>query len=216
MHRWLPASGSGPGVLVLQEIFGVSPYIEQRCADLAAAGFVVYAPELYFRLGRMTFDEDSPTYVQEGMGAAQRLDWRQATADACACLDALSEAAEVTGGVGIVGFCWGGGLAFQVAAQRTPQALVAYYGSGIPGLLDLAPLISTPSLHHWGLSDTFFPPPVVDQVRAGLTATKASVDFETYAGAGHAFDNPHPLFHHAEASGLAWDRTVDFLHRHLG
>ena len=58
VHRWLPASGRGPGVVVLQEIFGVSDYIRQRCADLAAAGYVVYAPELYARLGELTFDPD--------------------------------------------------------------------------------------------------------------------------------------------------------------
>lgn len=213
VHRWLPATGGGLGVLVLQEIFGVSPYIEQRCADLAQAGYVVYAPELYFRLGTMTFDESSTSYVQEGMGAAQQLDWEQTTADASATLDALRTASEVTGKVGIVGFCFGGGLGFQVAARNTPDALVAYYGSAIPGLLALASSVTCPSLHHWGEADSFFPPPVVEQVRAAVTSRGA--EFHTYAGAEHAFDNPHPLFHNAAASGLAWSRTLDFLAANL-
>ncbi|MFT4295696.1 MAG: dienelactone hydrolase family protein [Micropruina sp.] len=215
VHRWLPASGSGPGVLVLQEIFGVSPYIQQRCADLAAAGYVVYAPELYFRLGRMTFAEDSPSYLQEGMGASQRLDWEQTAADASAALDALRTASEVTGKVAVLGFCFGGGLGFQVAARNAPDALVAYYGSGIPGLLALAPSVSCPSLHHWGLADSFFPPAVVEQVREAVTGTGVPVEFHTYEGAEHAFDNPHPMFFHAEASALAWTRTLDFLARNL-
>ncbi|MCW3158353.1 dienelactone hydrolase family protein [Micropruina sonneratiae] len=213
VHRWLPPSGGGPGLLVLQEIFGVSDYIRQRCADLADAGYVVYAPELYFRLGAMTFDPDSASYVQEGMGAAQQLDWEQTTADASATLDALRAASEVTGRVGIVGFCFGGGLGFQVAARNTPDALVAYYGSAIPGLLALAPNVTCPSLHHWGEADSFFPPAVVEKVRAAVTPHGA--EFHTYAGAEHAFDNPGPMFHHPAASGLAWSRTLDFLARML-
>ena len=213
VHRWLPQSGRGPGVLVLQEIFGLSPYIEQRCADLAAAGYVVYAPELYFRLGGMTFDESSPSYVQEGIGASQRLDWEQTTADASAALDALRAAPEVTGKVAVLGFCFGGGLGFQVAARNTPDVLVSYYGSAIPGLLELAPRITCPSLHHWGLGDSFFPPAVVAQVQQAVTA--AGADFHTYEGAEHAFDNPHPMFFHAEASALAWTRTLAFLAEHL-
>jgi carboxymethylenebutenolidase len=213
VHRWLPAAGGGPGVLVLQEIFGVSPAIERRCADLAAAGYVAYAPELYFRLGGMTFDEDSPSYVQEGVGASQRLDWRQTTADASAVLDVLRAAPEVTGKVAVLGFCFGGGLGFQVAAENAPDALVSYYGSAIPELLELAPQVRCPSLHHWGLGDSFFPPKVVEQVREVLTA--AGAEFHTYPGAEHAFDNPHPMFFHAEASRLAWTRTLDFLARRL-
>ncbi len=214
VRRWLPASGGGPGILVLQEIFGVSPYIERRCADLAEAGYLVYAPELYFRLGRMTFDESSPSYVQEGMGAAQRLDWEQTTADASATLDALRAASGVTGKVAILGFCFGGGLGFQVAARNPPDALVSYYGSAIPGLLALAPQVTCPSLHHWGLGDSFFPPAVVEQVREAVSGP--AVEFHTYEGAEHAFDNPHPLFFHPAASGLAWTRTLAFLARQLG
>ncbi len=213
VHRWLPGAGGGPGVLVLQEIFGVSPYIEQRCADLADAGYVVFAPELYFRQGAMTFDESSPSYLQEGLGAAQRLDWEQATADASAALDALRAATEVTGKVAILGFCLGGGLGFQVAANNPPDALVCYYGSAIPQLLDLAPKVDCPGLHHWGLADSFFPPAVVEQVRQTLTGSAGEVEFHTYEGADHAFDNTHPMFFHPQSSALAWTRTLDFLAR---
>lgn len=213
VHRWLPPGGSGPGVLVLQEIFGVSPYVQRRCADLAQAGYVVYAPELYFRIGPLTFDESSTSYVQEGIGASQQLDWDQTSTDASATLDALRDA--VDDKVGIVGFCFGGGLAFQVAVRNTPDALVAYYGSAIPGLLALAPKVTSPSLHHWGEADSFFPGEVVEQVRAAVTGTGHEVDFYTYPGAEHAFDNDHPLFYHRDASELAWQRTLTFLDAHL-
>jgi carboxymethylenebutenolidase len=215
VHRWFPPSGRGPGILVIQEIFGVSGYIQERCAALAAAGYLVYAPDLYFRLGKMTFDGDSPSYVQEGIAAAQKLDWDQTTADASAALDALRGAAECTGRVAIVGYCFGGGLGFQVAARNTPDALVSYYGSAIPGLLALAPNVTCPSQHHWGLADAFFPPAVVAQVEQAVTGTGAEVEFHTYADADHAFDNPNPLFHNAVASSVARTRTMEFLARHL-
>ncbi|MBK8446182.1 MAG: dienelactone hydrolase family protein [Micropruina sp.] len=215
VHRWLPAAGRGPGLLVIQEIFGVSEYVQQRCADFAAAGYVVYAPELYFREGRLEFDESSPSYVQEGIGAAQRLDWAQSAEDVSATLDALRSASETTGRVGIVGYCFGGGMGFQVAAANAPDALVSYYGSAIPGLLELAPAVTCHSQHHWGLADTFFPSDVVEQVRQAVTASDAEVEFYTYPGAGHAFDNPHPMFFHAAASGLARERTATFLAHHL-
>jgi carboxymethylenebutenolidase len=217
VHRWLPAAGRGPGLVVIQEIFGVSEYVRLRCAEFAAAGYVVYAPELYFRQGRLQFDENSPSYVQEGIGASQRLDWAQTTQDVSATLDALRTATETTGSVGIVGYCFGGGMGFQVASLNCPDALVSYYGSAIPGLLALAPQITCPSQHHWGLADTFFPQDVVERVKQAVTATgdEVEVEFYTYPGAGHAFDNPHPMFFNEPASELARQRTLAFLKQHL-
>ena len=80
----------------------------------------------------------------------------------------------------------------------------------------LAPKITCPSQHHWGLADTFFPPDVVEQIQQAVTATPHEVEFFTYADAGHAFDNPNPLFYNEDASELARERTMQFLHRHLG
>lgn len=216
VQRWLPASGRGPGLLVIQEIFGVSDYIQQRCAGFAEAGYVVYAPELYFRQGTPSFDQAAADYVQQGIAAAQKLDWQQTVADTSAALDALRAAPEVVGGVGIVGYCFGGGMGFAVAAVNAPEALVSYYGSAIPGLLDLAAQVTCPSQHHWGLSDSFFTPDVVERVERAISETNPTAEFHTYAGAGHAFDNPNPMFHHQAAADLARLRTLDFLGTHLG
>ncbi|NCD21080.1 MAG: dienelactone hydrolase family protein, partial [Actinobacteria bacterium] len=72
------------------------------------------------------------------------------------------------------------------------------------------------SLHHFGTADAWIPMDVVTQIRDAVTAGRDDVEFELYDGANHAFDNPHPLFHHAEASAVAWERTLAFLARHLG
>jgi len=208
VHRWLPPSGTGPGVLVLQEIFGISSYVRSRARDLAEAGYVVYAPELYHRLPDAEVGEDD---VAKGMELAGQLPWDEALADARTAMDALRVAPETGGRVGLLGFCYGGGLAFNLAAQTVPDALVSYYGSALPTLLPLAREVTCPSLHHFGTADDFIPLETVEKIRAAVTSGNRRVQFFTYDGAGHAFDNPSPMFHHEQASALAWQRTLAFL-----
>lgn len=212
-HLWLPGAGTGPGVLLLQEIFGVSGYIRRRAADLAQAGYVVVAPELYWRLDDAPLEESASDVLDQAMGLAGRLDWQTTVQDAVTALDHLRSREEVAGGVGVVGFCFGGGLAFNLAAVAEPDAMVSYYGSAIPGLLDLAPQVTAPSLHHFGLSDDYIDVDTVARIRAAVAG--GGVRFETYEGANHAFDNPDFAFHHPEASALAWGRTLDFLGEQL-
>ena len=222
-HLWLPEGGTGPGVLLLQEIFGVSAYVERRAQDLADEGYVVLAPEIFWRQG-VSRVEEGPDALEEALGLLQRTDWPLAVADAVAALEALRGHEAVTGRVGIVGFCFGGGLAFNVAAQSPADALVSYYGSALPELLGVLPFdpsdvtltvidparVTTPSLHHWGLADSFIDRPVVEQVCARLEA-QPDVTVETYEGGGHAFDNDDFMFYDADLAALAWQRTLAFL-----
>ena len=222
-HVWLPEGGTGPGILLLQEIFGVSPYIERRAQDLADLGYVVLAPEIFWRLG-VSRVEEGPDALEEAFGLLQRTDWPAAVADGVVALDALRVHEAVTGQVGIVGFCFGGGLGFNVAALNPADALVSYYGSALPELLGIVPFdpsdvkltvidpaqMRTPSLHHWGLADSFIDLPVVEQICAVLEA-QTDVTVETYEGGGHAFDNDDFMFYDAALADLAWQRTVAFL-----
>ena len=215
----LPARGSGPGLVLLQEIFGVTDYISSRARDLAEAGYVVLVPHLYWRLGDQVVSE-AQDGLPQAMGLVQRLDWDTAVADGSAALAALRERPEVAGRVGLVGFCFGGGLGFAVAAATAsdgegPDVLVSYYGSALPGLVDLAPAVACPSLHHFGLDDAYIPKETVAQIESAVTAGGGDVTFLTYAGAGHAFDNPSPLFHSPEASARAWEATTRWLAQRL-
>jgi carboxymethylenebutenolidase len=149
------------------------------------------------------------------MGRAQKLDWSTTVQDAVAALHHLRGLPEVRGGSGLVGFCFGGGLAFGVAAVEDPAVLVSYYGSSIPDQLDLAPRVGAPSLHHFGLADDYIDAATVERVREAVTAGTGTVQFETYDGANHAFDNDDFLLHHPEASALAWQRTLAFLAQEL-
>lgn len=211
---WLPPGGSGPGLLLVQEIFGVSDYIQKRAADLADLGYVVLAPELYWRLDDRELDESEPDVLDRALSLVGRLDWETAVSDAVAALDHLRRLSRVKAGAGVIGFCFGGGLAFNVAAVSPPDVLVSYYGSALPNLLHLAPEVTVPSLHHFGEADAYVLPEDVERIRQAVTAHPGT-EFETYPGAGHAFDNPMPAFHHSEASALAWRRTAEFLKSRL-
>ncbi len=226
-HLWLPEGGTGPGVLLLQEIFGVSAYVERRARQLADAGYVVLAPEIFWRLG-VARVEEGPDALEEAFGLLQRTDWPAAVADGVRALETLRTHEAVRGPVGIVGFCFGGGLGFNVAALSPADALVSYYGSALPQLLGVEPYdasdgaqavlqpadVAAPSLHHWGLADTFVSRPVVEQVCA-LLRTQPQVIVETYEGGGHAFDNDDYMFYDARLSAVAWQRTLDFLAEQL-
>jgi carboxymethylenebutenolidase len=212
---WLPAGGTGPGLLLLQEIFGVSRYIQARAAALAEAGYVVLAPALYWRIDAEPIDESAEGAIETAMGRMQQLDWATAVDDAAHALRHLRGRDEVRGGTGVIGFCLGGGLAFNLAAVEQPDVMVSYYGSAIPGLLDLAPQVTAPSLHHFGLADQYIPASTVAEIESVVTSGRADVEVETYEGADHAFDNANFGLHHEEASRLAWERTTTFLHREL-
>lgn len=209
VHQWLPPGGTGPGLVLVQEIFGVSDYIQQRGADLAALGYVVLAPEFYWRLDDAEVDESQPDFLDQALGLVGRLDWDAAVRDGVVALSYLRASDAVSGGVGLIGFCFGGGLAFNVSAVSAPDVLVSYYGSAIPSLLHLAPSVTAPSLHHFGTDDDYIPAETVAEIRAAVS--RPGVQFEMHEGAGHAFDNPRPAFHHAAASAAAWQSTVAFL-----
>ena len=214
-HLWLPEAGSGPGILLVQEIFGVSDYIKNRASDLAAAGYVVLAPELYWRLDQQHADATTQEGLQQAMGLMSQLEWPTTVADSVAALDRLAGLDEVRGVPGVMGFCFGGGVAFNVAALAEPSVLVSYYGSALPQLLDLVPKVTCPSLHHFGTADDYIPIETVQTISAAVTAGSPPAEVELHEGANHAFDNPDFAFHHPQASEQAWRQTLSFLRQQL-
>lgn len=219
VHRWLP-NHPRAGVIIVQEIFGVSPYIAARAADLAAQGYVVDVPELYFRHEDPVVADDDPELLQRGMDLMAATPWEQAVADLLASAHRLkADLPRLTGSdsLALVGFCYGGGLAYAAAASAEQQgqspidALVSYYGSALPTLLDRT--VTAPSLHHFGTADQFIPLEQVEAIRAHVQAHGAA--FRLYDGADHAFDNSLPAFHHPQASAEAWRETLTFLNSAL-
>ena len=211
-----PDAAQGPALVVFQEIFGVSGYIRDRCAELADLGYVVLAPEFYWRLPERRVQEDAADLLEQGLALVGQLDWDAAVRDGVSAVKHLATLPHVDR-VGLLGFCLGGGLAYAVAAA-TPQApavLVSYYGSALPQLVEAGVEVEAASLHHFGTADAYIPMEKVEEIRAWVTRGDNPVEFELYEGAGHAFDNPHPMFVHEAASKQAWSRTVGFLHEQL-
>jgi carboxymethylenebutenolidase len=212
---WLPERGQGPGLLLIQEIFGVGPYIEGVAEDLAALGYVVGAPDVFWRLQpgwRADHDEDG---LKRSMGMVSRFDAEAGMADLTAALDHLTDLPEVTGGVGALGFCLGGSLAYALAARAKPSVLISFYGSQVPGSLDLMEAVGCPAQFHFGGSDPYIPR---DQVAAVERAVADRPDMEIHVqeDAGHAFHNRMaPMFYQPEAAARAWRLTEEFLARRL-
>jgi carboxymethylenebutenolidase len=214
-HVVLPSSGSGPGVLVLMEIFGVGTYIRRACERLAELGYVAMAPDLYRRIDPGLEIEHTEDGIGRAMQKVQELDGEGAVADAAVALAYLRDMSEVTGRAGAVGFCLGGRLAFGLGAAADPDAIVCYYGSGIADSLDAASDIECPALFHYGGEDPYIPRSDAEKV-AAVVAERPDWEIAIQEDGGHAFDNHDaPMFYRPAAAARAWELTSDFLQRNL-
>jgi len=211
----LPTAGSGAGMVVVQEIFGVSDYIKDVCARLSDLGYVALAPDLYSRIdGESVIDERSDNALPRAFASMQKLDMAQAARDSATALQYLRTVPEVRDHrAGIIGFCLGGGMAYLVAAASDPDVAVCYYGSAIPGNLDKAPDVHCPVLFQFGDADEY----ITAEQRAAVEKAfegRPRTEFHLHHGPNHAFDNHHAaMFHHAEAAAAAWEQTAAFLER---
>lgn len=213
-HVALPEAGSGPGIVVLQEIYGVGDYIKESTDRLAGLGYVALAPDLYWRIERGIAIDHDEAGLAKAFETMQKLDHGLAVRDSIDALRAVRELPEVTGGeAGVLGFCLGGTLAFQVAIEADPDVAVCYYGSGIAGALERADRISCPVLLHFGGQDQYIPREQIDGV-CEYAASRADMECHIQEDAGHAFDNHEaPMFHQPEPAARAWELTKDFLAR---
>ncbi len=209
-----PASGQGPGIVLLQEIFGITDYIKSRARDLANLGYVVVVPELYWRLGsNISTDETTETGLQQAYGHFSKLDLAHAVDDAVAAVEHVATMPETRGQAGVLGFCLGGRLAYEVGVHGNPDMVVAYYGSGTADRLEDAPKITCPVIFHFGEADPYLPAEQAERIRAAFSA-RPNAEVHMHAGAGHAFDNHRaPMFYYQPASAESWPQTTAFLQR---
>jgi carboxymethylenebutenolidase len=214
-HIALPSAGRGPGLVVIQEIFGLNEYIKDACGRLAGLGYVALAPDLYSRIEPgVAIDEREPDGLQDAFGYMQKLDFQKAVDDAIDSLQQLKRLPEVDGGrAGILGFCLGGGIAYFVAARSDPDVCVSYYGSAVPGGLGEAGAVKCPILFHFGTADDYISPDQREAVKNAFDG-RPEVEFHLHEDANHAFDNwRSPVFHHERAAKEAWGQTAGFLKR---
>ena len=207
----LPPAGNGPGVVVIQEWWGLVPHIRNVADRLAAQGFVALAPDLY-RGKEATEPDEAGKLVME-------LQLEQAAKDMAAAVDALLAMPETTGeGAGVIGFCVGGGLALFLASRKPEvTAVVCYYGFPREGMQWDLSAVKAAVLGHAAENDDFAPPEVTGRIERELRAAGVDVTFHHYPGTTHAFFNDdRPDVYDAEAAETSWERTLEFLRRHLG
>ncbi|HTX23364.1 MAG TPA: dienelactone hydrolase family protein [Steroidobacteraceae bacterium] len=207
LRAWLaPPPGKPRGaILVVQEIFGVNSHIRSVTDGYAAEGYVAIAPSLFDRVRKgIELGYDQPA-VEEGFGYVQQLKPEQTLADLSAALAVVKHA----GRVGMVGYCWGGRMAYVSACELPLACAVAYYGGGIAQSLDKQPMC--PVMYHFGELDTHIPSSDVAKIKA---ANPAGI-FHVYPGAGHGFNCDQRASYQPQAAALARERSLAFFARYL-
>ncbi len=192
-------------LVVVQEIFGVNHHIRAVADGFAEAGFLVIAPALFDRTERGVELGYTPQDAQRGAALRAAIRPEDTLADLLASAEALGRPT-----VGIIGYCWGGALAWAGATRSDRfSAAVGWYGGGIAATRDLPP--HCPVQLHFGAEDDHIPLADVEAIRAA----QPGVEVFVYEGAGHGFGCPERPSHVASATALAQERSLAFLQRHL-
>jgi carboxymethylenebutenolidase len=202
-----PAGKPRGGLVVIQEIFGVNKHIRSVADGYAADSYRVVAPAMFDRAQRGYDTGYSPPEIEAGRAIMQKLDWAKTMLDVEA---ALAEAKKA-GKTGIVGYCWGGTVAWVAAARVSGLACSApYYGGGMPNFIGEKP--RCPTMCHFGELDQS---PTLEQAKA-IAKAHPEITAHFYAGAGHGFNCDHRPSFNAEASKLSRTRTLEFFRKHVG
>jgi carboxymethylenebutenolidase len=211
-----PKTGKGPGILLIQEIFGVNKVMRDLADGYAAQGYVVMCPDIFWRqepgvdiTDQTKAEWDKAFKLFQGFNVDKGVDDLKAT------LAALRSHAACTGKVGSVGYCLGGKLAYLMATRSDSDADVGYYGVGIQDLLGEAKSIKKPLLLHVANKDGFVPPEAQAKVKAALKAN-SQVTINDYPEQDHAFARVGGEHYDKAAADLANKRTADFFKKHLG
>ena len=206
-QAYLAAAQGKPrgAVVVIQEIFGVNRSIRAVADRYAAQGYTAIAPALFDRVRRGIELGYTAETMQEGIGYMKQVGKDQFLADISAAVNAVKG----SGKVGIVGFCWGGAVAYVAACQLPVAAAACYYGASIPKYFDEAP--KCPVIYHFGEKDMSIPPAIIEKIRA---VHPAGV-FHTYP-ADHAFGNADRAQYDASSAQLALERTLTFFAGFVG
>ena len=199
--------GGWPGVVVIQEWWGLEPHIKDIADRFARAGFVAVAPDLYH--GQVTGEPD------EARKLAMGLDRPRAVKEISSAAGHLKAQPFVSGKVGTVGYCMGGGLSIQTACESGDvDAAVIYYG-GNPNPIDLVQNLRGPVLGLYGGADGGIPPSTASDLAVALEKAGKSYEVHIYGGAPHAFFCDNRASYRQEAAEDSWQRTLAFFKANL-
>lgn len=214
---WVAAPAGGgpaPAVVLVQEIFGLTPWMHEITEDFAAKGFLAAAPDMFWRLQRLFVGSDRS---EEGFAAARAMnansDQEKGVEDIGALIEALKARPDCNGKVAVIGFCMGGTYAYLAAARLGVDAAASYYGTRIHQHLDEGKNVDCPMLIHMAEIDHTYTPEDGNKIHAALIG-KANVEIYFYEGAEHGFANSsRPETYNAEVAAKAHERTLKVFDR---
>lgn len=210
-----PRQGSGPGLILLQEIFGINDYMKEMADRFAEEGYVVLVPDLFWRMKRGV----NLGYTGEDFATALRyndeFDVDLAMEDIASTIKALRSLDQHVGKVGAVGYCLGGKLAMLAAARTEIDCAVSYYGVGLDAYLGEVPKIGCPMAFHFAGEDALCPEATRETIQSALSA-QPGVEQYVYAGCDHAFATPQREHFDKPATMMAYSRTIALLRKVLG
>jgi carboxymethylenebutenolidase len=208
-------TGPAPGMLVIQEIFGINANIRAIADAYAAEGYIALAPDLFWRQEPgVQLDSTTQAGWDSAMKFYQGFSETKGTEDLIASLAWLRQHPRLNGKAGAVGYCLGGKLAYLMATRSDADAVVGYYGVGIDNSLGEASAITRPLLLHIAERDGFCPAEAQQKIREGL-ARITHVTLHTYPGVDHAFARKGGDHYDAAAAQLADARTAAFFQHNL-
>ncbi len=209
-YRATPGGAAKAGLLVIQEIFGINIHVRELCDAFAADGYLAIAPAMFDRKQRQVDLGYNAETVAAGRALKDDVGWDVPIADMQAGLVALRAAVGPDGKIGVVGYCWGGSLAWLAACRLESDCAVGYYGGQIGQFLDEQP--RSPTMLHFGSEDTGIPMSTVEDIRGA----HPEVEIHVYEGAGHGFNCDQRADYHPAAFALARERTMAHFAEHLG
>lgn len=212
----LPPAGTGPAIIVIQEIFGVNGNVRDVCDKYAAAGYVAVAPDLFWRQEPgVQITDQSEAEWQKAFSLYQGFSEVKGVDDLATTLAFIRQHPAVTGKVGCVGFCLGGKLAYLMSTRTSVDASVSYYGVGIDKDIGEVSAITKPLLMHIAGKDGFVPTEAQTAILAAVSGNFL-VEAHVYPERDHAFTRIGGAHYHDEDAILAHGRTAAFFAKHLG
>lgn len=210
-----PASGKGPGIIVIQEIFGVNANIRAIADGYAAQGYFALAPDLFWRVEpNVQLTDKSKAEWDKAFALMNAFDQDQGVKDIQSAIDILRKTPGCTGKIGAVGYCLGGRMAYLIAARTNVDASVGYYGVMIDKNIGEAKNIKVPLVLHVPTADKFVPPEAQAAMKSGL-APYSNITLYFYEGNDHAFARIGGEHYDKAAADLANSRTADFFKKTL-
>lgn len=200
----------GPGIVLIQEIFGVNSHIRAVADQYASDGYTVLAPDLFWRMQPMVDLGYGEKDFAKGIEYMQKMDFAAAVQDLAASVSALRSLPECTGKVASLGYCMGGMLSYLCAANTGVDAAVCYYGAGIHTKLEEAAKIKCPLLFHFAGNDSYIPASAVAAVKQTFGG-REGVRIEVYPGVDHGFNCWDRSAYNQQSSALAHGRSLSFL-----